>query len=145
MNQWCDRIKQFLPEAKIGLIQSNKLQIEGCDIVIGMLQSISQRSYPEGTFDSFGLNVLDEVHNFSANCFSKSLPKISTQYNLGLSATVKRKDEMEKILHWYIRYWFKWLFFGQTAYWYPIQFFLTRLKLINFTFAHHLVNDSGII
>lgn len=102
MNQWCDRIKQFLPEAKIGLIQSNKIEIEGCDIVIGMLQSISQRSYPEGTFDSFGLNVLDEVHNFSANCFSKSLPKIATQYNLGLSATVKRKDEMEKILHWYI-------------------------------------------
>jgi superfamily II DNA or RNA helicase len=102
LNQWVSRITQFLPNCRIGIIQSNKLQIENCDIVIGMLQSLSQRSYPDGTFDSFGLNVLDEVHNFSANCFSRCLPKISTQFNLGLSATVQRKDGMEKILHWHI-------------------------------------------
>jgi len=102
MNQWIDRISQFLPDARIGIIQANKINIDNCDIVIGMLQSISQRNYPEDTFDSFGLNILDEIHNFASNCYSRAFPKISTQYNLGLSATVKRKDNMERILSWHI-------------------------------------------
>ncbi|GIS52506.1 MAG: hypothetical protein Ct9H90mP28_2220 [Paracoccaceae bacterium] len=102
MNQWIERISQFLPDARIGIIQANKVKVDNCDIVIGMLQSISQRNYPENTFDSFGLNILDEIHNFASNCYSRAFPKISTQYNLGLSATVKRKDNMERILSWHI-------------------------------------------
>ena len=58
--------------------------------------------YPEDTFACFGLNILDEIHNFASNCYSKAFPKICTQYNLGLSATVKRKDNMERILSWHI-------------------------------------------
>lgn len=102
MNQWIERINQFLPNARIGIIQANKIKIDNCDIVIGMLQSISQKNYPENTFSSFGLNILDEIHNFASNCYSKAFPKIATQYNLGLSATVQRKDNMERILTWHI-------------------------------------------
>ena len=45
MNQWRDRILEFIPDASIGYIQGDKIEVEDKDIVIGMLQSISQRDY----------------------------------------------------------------------------------------------------
>jgi superfamily II DNA or RNA helicase len=102
LNQWIKQIEIFLPDAKIGLIQGPTIKVEKCDIVLGMLQSISQRNYDEKAFQSFGLNIIDETHHIASNVFSRALPKIFTQFNIGLSATVKRKDEMEKILEWHI-------------------------------------------
>lgn len=102
MNQWKERIHKFLPNAKIGIIQSNKLIIDDCDIVIGMLQSISLKDYDPKIFSSFGLNILDEIHNFGSQCYSRAFPKICAELNLGLSATIQRKDNMQRILYWNI-------------------------------------------
>ena len=60
MNQWIERIEQFLPSARVGKIQGQILDIKDKDIVIGMLQSLSMKDYPGGTFDSFGLTISDE-------------------------------------------------------------------------------------
>lgn len=60
LNQWVERIEQFLPSARIGRIQGQILDIENKDVVIGMLQSLSMKDYPSGTFDSFGLTISDE-------------------------------------------------------------------------------------
>ena len=40
LNQWVERINQFLPNARIGKIQGPHFDIENKDIVIGMLQSL---------------------------------------------------------------------------------------------------------
>ena len=77
----------FLPEAKLGCIQQKKVDIEGKDIVLGMLQSIAMRDYPEETFNSFGFIIFDECHHLGAEVFSRALPKLTTTYMLGLSAT----------------------------------------------------------
>ena len=66
LNQWIDRINQYLPTAKIGKIQGQNIDIDGKDIVIGMLQSISMKDYPPQTFSSFGLTIVDEVHHISS-------------------------------------------------------------------------------
>ena len=92
MNQWIERIKQFLPNAKIGKIQGQIIDIEDKDIVIGMLQSLSMKEYPTKIFDSFGLTIIDEVHHISSEVFSNCLFKLKTKYMLGLSATMERKD-----------------------------------------------------
>jgi superfamily II DNA or RNA helicase len=92
MNQWIERIQQFLPKARIGKIQGPIIDIDNKDIVIGMLQSISMKEYPSSVFDSFGLTIIDEVHHISSEVFSNSLFKIITKYMLGLSATMNRKD-----------------------------------------------------
>jgi len=92
MNQWIERIKQFLPSARVGKIQGPDIDIEDKDIVIGMLQSISMKDYPESVFASFGLTIIDEVHHISSEVFSRALFKIVTKYMLGLSATMERKD-----------------------------------------------------
>jgi superfamily II DNA or RNA helicase len=92
MNQWIERIQQFLPKARIGKIQGPIIDIDEKDIVIGMLQSLSMKEYPVSTFESFGLTIIDEVHHISSEVFSNSLFKLVTKYMLGLSATMNRKD-----------------------------------------------------
>jgi superfamily II DNA or RNA helicase len=92
MNQWIERIQQFLPTARIGKIQGPVIDIDDKDIVIGMLQSLSMKEYPASTFESFGLTIIDEVHHISSEVFSNSLFKLVTKYMLGLSATMNRKD-----------------------------------------------------
>ena len=57
MTQWRDRIKQFLPEARIGKIQQNTIDIENKDIVLAMVQSLSQKEYDSKVFSSFGLAI----------------------------------------------------------------------------------------
>jgi superfamily II DNA or RNA helicase len=102
MNQWIERIADFLPSARVGQIQANKLEIEGKDIVIGMIQTLFSRDCPTGTFDSFGLTIIDEVHHIGSEMFSRTLLKIVTPYILGISATVERKDKLTKVLYMYI-------------------------------------------
>jgi len=92
MNQWIERIQQFLPKARVGKIQGQIIDIDDKDIVIGMLQSLSMKEYPASTFESFGLTIIDEVHHISSEVFSNSLFKLVTKYMLGLSATMDRKD-----------------------------------------------------
>ena len=53
MNQWIERIGQFLPSARVGKIQGQIIDIDDKDIVIGMLQSLSMKEYPASIFDSF--------------------------------------------------------------------------------------------
>ena len=69
MNQWIERIQQFLPKARIGKIQGPIIDIDEKDIVIGMLQSLSMKEYPASTFESFGLTIIDEVHHISSEVF----------------------------------------------------------------------------
>ena len=102
MTQWRDRILQFLPEARIGKIQQNTIDINDKDIVLSMVQSLSMKEYDEDTFSSFGLAVFDECHHLGAEVFSKSMQKVASKYMLGLSATPNRKDGLKKVFEWFI-------------------------------------------
>jgi len=82
MNQWIERIEQFLPKARIGKIQGQIIDIDDKDIVIGMLQSLSMKEYPSSLFETFGLTIIDEVHHISSEVFSNSLFKLVTKYML---------------------------------------------------------------
>jgi superfamily II DNA or RNA helicase len=102
LNQWVERIEQYLPQARIGKLQGQTIDIENKDIVIGMLQSLSMKDYSPDIFKSFGLTVVDEVHHISSEVFSRSLLKIVTKYTLGLSATMQRKDGLTKVFKMYL-------------------------------------------
>ena len=102
MTQWRERIQQFVPDARIGIIQRNKVQVKNKDIVIAMLQSISMKNYPPEIFKSFGFLVADECHHLSSEMFSRCLPKLGCKYTLGLSGTPKRNDGLSKVFHWYL-------------------------------------------
>lgn len=106
LNQWKERAEQFT-NASIGIIRQNKIDIDGKDIVIGMLQSISKEKYDEELFNDFGLVIFDEAHHAPSRYFSRSLPIIACKKTLALSATPNRADKLEKVLFWY---------FGDTLY-----------------------------
>ncbi len=102
MTQWRDRIKQFLPTAKIGKIQQDTVDVEGKDIVLAMVQSVSVKEYPQEVFEQFGLAVFDECHHLGAEVFFKSMRKVASKYMLGLSATPKRKDGLQWVFESFI-------------------------------------------
>jgi superfamily II DNA or RNA helicase len=92
MNQWIERIQQFLPKARIGKIQGPIIDVQDKDIVLCMLQSLISKDYEQSIFDDFGLTIIDEVHHISSQTFSNALFKVVTKFMLGLSATMNRKD-----------------------------------------------------
>ena len=102
MNQWIERINEFLPGARVGKIQGPEFNIENKDIVIGMIQTLYDKEYEENTFSSFGLTIIDEVHRIGSEQFSRTLFKTITPYMLGISATVERKDKLTKVLYMFI-------------------------------------------
>ena len=102
LNQWIERISMFLPSAKVGKIQGQIVDIKDKDIVIGMLQSLSMKEYPQDMFGDFGLTIVDECHHIGAEVFIRSLFKVVTKHTLGLSATMTRKDGLTKVFKMFL-------------------------------------------
>ena len=103
MNQWISEINKFLPNAKVGTLQGHKnINIDGCDIVVAMLQSLTKINYPESLFVDFQATIIDESHNLASKVFSQILFKLCSKYTIGLSATPKRADGCEYVFKWHI-------------------------------------------
>tara|TARA_B100001093_G_scaffold495868_1_gene540830 strand:- start:13059 stop:14501 length:1443 start_codon:yes stop_codon:yes gene_type:complete len=102
LNQWKQRIEQFLPTAKIGTIQAKIIDVIGKDIVIGMLQSLSMKEYDQELFRQFGMTIIDETHHICSKTFSQAMLIASSCYMLGLSATPERKDGLTCVLNWFV-------------------------------------------
>ena len=102
LDQWKERIKQFLPTARIGVIKQDLCEIENVDICIGMIQTIIKRDYPKNFFSSIGAIFADESHHLGARSFSSIFYKVQPMYLIGLSATPERKDGLSKVLYWFL-------------------------------------------
>lgn len=102
LNQWHERIQQFVPNARVGLIKQDKVVTNGCDIVLASLQSLAMRDYDSAVFKGVHLTIIDEIHHTSAEVFSRALPKITAPVMLGLSATLKRTDGLSKVFEWHV-------------------------------------------
>ena len=94
LKQWRERIEQFLPDARIGIIKAKVIDIEDKDIVVGSLQSLSMKEYDKGTFDEFGFVIIDECFPYNTGIVTdKGVMYIGTLYNKW-----KNKEELPKIL-----------------------------------------------
>lgn len=104
MTQWIERILEFtdLDLLDIGIIQGKKCDVENKPIVIGMLQSLSLKDYPQEIFDEFDFVIVDECHHISSRSFSKALLKLRSTYTLGLSATPERTDGLTYIFQYFL-------------------------------------------
>lgn len=108
--QWCERIKKFVPDAKIsfimpvasqralykkfrgGLIPRDRFDLRG-DFIIAMTQTYMHHSTPL----KVGMVIVDEAHVFSAPRFSDTIFDVNFHYSLALSATHTRRDGLEWI------------------------------------------------
>lgn len=102
LEQWRERIQQFLPDARVGIVQASTVDVSNKDIVIGMLQTISMKTHEADIFQDIGTVVVDECHHIGAEVFCRALPKVASQYTLALSATLERKDGLTKVIKWYL-------------------------------------------
>ncbi len=101
LKQSTDRAQTIL-NAKVGDLCSGK-DVSDCDMVTCTIQSLLKRDFPEEVLNSFGLLIVDEVHHMSAPSFSQALHKVGgIPYTIGLSATLERKDGLEKVFQWSI-------------------------------------------
>jgi superfamily II DNA or RNA helicase len=129
MNQWKRQLEK-LTDAKVGIIQRNKVVVEGMDVVMCMLKSVSVRDYDPKIFEDFGYVIVDECHHIAAKVYSQALPKISCKYTLGLSATPERADKLHKIFHWYL---------GPMIYQEKVQMVdSVKARIFKFKIDHHL-------
>lgn len=101
-DQWEERVRMFLPDARIGRIQGDACEVEGKDVVIAMLQTLSMKEIPLATFKPIGLVIVDECHHIASEVFVQALPKVTSKYMLGLSATPQRKDGLMFVAHWFL-------------------------------------------
>jgi superfamily II DNA or RNA helicase len=101
-DQWVDRIKSFLPKARIGFVQGDEAKTEDVEFVVAMLQTVSQREYQQKTFKPIGLVIVDECHHIATESFSNAMTKLTSKHVLGLSATLDRKDGLMHVIHWFL-------------------------------------------
>jgi superfamily II DNA or RNA helicase len=101
-DQWIDRISSFLPKARIGTIQGDKIDVENKDIIVAMLQSVALKDYEKSVFASIGMVIVDECHHIASEAFSRAVPKLTCKHMLGLSATPERKDKLMHVINWFL-------------------------------------------
>lgn len=106
VKSWYDTLTKLIgvDPSRIGQVQQSTYEVEGKYFVIGMLHSlVIPHRYPSNFYSSmFGLVIFDECHRLGANEFSKACSLFSARYRLGLSATPKRWDQMERLFEAHI-------------------------------------------
>lgn len=104
VEQWKNRINEFLPDAKVKLVRQNELDFYGADIVLGMYQTVLSRYETlrdKGLFSAFGLCIHDEVHHVGADTLCLATTLFKPRYRFGLSATIgSRRDGFDNAYFW---------------------------------------------
>jgi superfamily II DNA or RNA helicase len=72
------------------------------DITVGMLQGIMRDNVKAKSFENIGLVIVDECHHIASESFSQTIPKLTSKYMLGLSATPERKDKLMHVINWFL-------------------------------------------
>jgi superfamily II DNA or RNA helicase len=96
MEQWKNEIPKFFPDWKIGTLQADKIDVDGKDVVVGMLQTLYQKEYNQEMFSEFGTIIFDEVHLLGSEEFGLVLRRFSAKNLIGVSGTLERKDKAER-------------------------------------------------
>lgn len=98
-NQLRARLRQFLPEARVGEIHQDIFDVQDKDIVIGMLHTLALRKDIDWqALNDIGCVMWDEFDKMLSKCLSRALYRLShIRIHLGLSATCAKKDGMEAL------------------------------------------------
>ena len=101
LNQWTDRIKQFLgiPSSETGKIGDGERRM-GKKITVALVQTLYKCS--SQVFPHIGCLVVDECHRAPARTFTKAVSAFDCKFVTGLSATPWRRDRLSKLIFWYV-------------------------------------------
>jgi superfamily II DNA or RNA helicase len=71
-------------------------------IDVAVIQSLVRRGAVDDCVASYGHLIVDECHHIASEVFVQALPKVTSRYMLGLSATPERKDKLMFAIHWFL-------------------------------------------
>lgn len=100
-HQWMERISTFLkiPTEEVGLIGAGKHKI-GKQITVALIQSLYKRA--KNVAPQIGHLIVDECHRVPSRTFTEAVTQFDCYYQLGLSATPFRRDQLSDIIFWYM-------------------------------------------
>lgn len=103
MDQWVERLNEFLPGVKIGKVQQDVCDYEGKHVVMGMVHSLAIKDkYPEEFYKWPGMVIVDELHRIAARTWSPVPGMFPAKYRVGVTATPRRKDGAENVFFYHI-------------------------------------------
>ena len=100
LNQWPVRIRSFLPNAKIGVLQGKRRPEADVDICVCTVQTCALLEHE--SMQQFGFLIIDECHHICCRTFSKALAAFDAMFMLGLSATLHRPDQLGFAIEWLV-------------------------------------------
>ena len=110
IEQTAERIKTFVPGARIGYIWANKREVYDCDFVLVSLQTVITDSFADEVRKNVGgiremimtIGVLwvDELHHMAADVFVRAFGHFPVRRVVGQTATFRRKDGAAVALEW---------------------------------------------
>ena len=98
LDQWSERLQKFLGLSKREIHILGKARYPDAPVALGMFPTLARSEYQEAVFAKYGQVVIDECHHVPAASFEAAMKRCASRYILGLTATPKRKDGLQKIL-----------------------------------------------
>lgn len=106
IGQWKKAARDWLglTEADMGIVKEKKCEFAGRKLVFAMVETLVNNldKYPPEFFEAFGVIIADEVHRYGAPEWSKAMPRFPARIRVGISATPRRKDGLDKVFRWTI-------------------------------------------
>lgn len=116
LEQWVDELNHFLDideelptyrtktgrikkrSSVIGVLHGGKNTLTGI-VDVAMVGSIYGKGEFNELLNTYGMVIMDECHHAAANTAVEVLQKVNARYVYGVSATIKRDDNLEKIIY----------------------------------------------
>ena len=116
IDQWVEELDRFLEideeppvyktktgrekrrESAIGILHGGKDTLTGI-IDVAMVGSLYGKGNYHERINSYGMVIMDECHHCGAKLSVQVMQKVNARYIYGVSATVKRGDNLEPIIH----------------------------------------------
>lgn len=116
LEQWVDELNKFLiideeppiyktktgrekrRDSVIGVLQGSKNTLTGI-VDVAMVGSVYSKGKFNACIPSYGMVLMDECHHCGSNTSVEVMQKFNARYVYGVSATLKRSDNLEKIIY----------------------------------------------
>lgn len=104
LQQWTKAAKEWLglTDDEIGIVQGPRCDVPGKKLVFAMVETLTSREFSDAFYRWPGVVIGDEVHRLGAEQWGKAMPMFPAKYRVGVSATPRRRDGLDRVFRWTI-------------------------------------------
>lgn len=97
ITQWKERLEEYLPGARIGIVQGNKVDAKDKDVVLCSLQTVFKpHKFPTELRKRYGMVVFDEAHRMVSQKYSAVVFQLTAPIRLAVTASLD--SELHRVL-----------------------------------------------